>query len=97
MRIFIRHSFFLFLSEFFPLLLLVDPKGHGLKPEIGHKGTKTQSIGFRCRVLIGFRCQVSAQPPAKKTAGLIENETFLARFQNLPLLGFAFRDNTGKM
>jgi hypothetical protein len=25
--------------------------------------------------IIGFRCQVSALPPAKKTAGLIEKET----------------------
>ena len=26
-------------------------------------------------IYIGFRCQVSAQPPAKKTADLIEKET----------------------
>jgi hypothetical protein len=45
----------------------------------------------------GFRCQVSAQPPAKKTAGQIEIETFGTRFQNLPFLGFALRIRTGKM
>jgi len=39
----------------------------------------------------------SAQPPAKKTACQIEIETFGPRFRNRPLLGFAFRNNTGKM
>ena len=34
---------------------------------------------------------------AKQTASLIEIETFEARFPILPLLGFAFRNNTGKM
>jgi hypothetical protein len=43
------------------------------------------------------RFQVSAQPPVKKTAGLIEKETFGTRFGNRPLLGFAFRYNNGKM
>jgi len=28
----------------------------------------------------GFRCQCSAQPPAKKTAGQIEKETFTMKF-----------------
>jgi len=28
----------------------------------------------------GVRCQVSAPPPAKKTAGQIEKETFLMKF-----------------
>jgi hypothetical protein len=35
--------------------------------------------------------------PAKKAASLIEIETFGARSGNRPLLGFAFRNNTGKM
>jgi len=35
--------------------------------------------------------------PALKTAGQIEIETFGARFQNLPLLGFALQIRTGKM
>ena len=34
---------------------------------------------------------------AKKTARLIEIETFGARFRILLLLGFAIRNNTGKM
>jgi len=46
---------------------------------------------------IGSRFQVSAQPPAKKTVGQIEIETFGALFLNLPLLGFALRIRTGKM
>jgi len=33
----------------------------------------------------------------QKTASLIEIETFSARFRNRPLLGFAFRNYTGKM
>jgi hypothetical protein len=41
--------------------------------------------------------QVSAQPPVKKTAGQIVIGTFGARFQNLPLLGFALSIRTGKM
>ena len=40
---------------------------------------------------------ICAPPLAKKTASLIEKETFGARFRNRPLLGFAFRNNTGKM
>jgi hypothetical protein len=35
--------------------------------------------------------------PGKKTPDLIEKETFGARFRNQPLLGFAIRNNTGKM
>ncbi|MGD1975652.1 MAG: hypothetical protein PVH37_19340 [Desulfobacterales bacterium] len=38
-----------------------------------------------------------APPLAKKTASLIEKETFWARFRNWPLLGFATRDNIGRM
>jgi hypothetical protein len=34
---------------------------------------------------------------AKKTASLIKKETFGAWFGNRPMLGFAFRNNTGKM
>jgi len=34
---------------------------------------------------------------AKKTARLIEIETFGARFRNRPLLGFAIHNNSGKM
>jgi hypothetical protein len=34
---------------------------------------------------------------AGEAASLIEKETFGARFRNRPLLGFAIRDNTGKM
>jgi hypothetical protein len=33
----------------------------------------------------------------KKTASLIKKETFGVRFRNRPLLGFAIRNNTGKM
>jgi len=33
----------------------------------------------------------------KKKAGLIKKETIWARFRNGPLLGFAIRNNTGKM
>jgi hypothetical protein len=33
----------------------------------------------------------------KKTARVIEIETFGARFRNWPLLGFTFRNNIGKM
>jgi K+-sensing histidine kinase KdpD len=40
---------------------------------------------------------VSAQPSTKKSAGQIEKETFGARFQNLPLLGFALGIRAGKM
>jgi hypothetical protein len=40
---------------------------------------------------------IRAAPLAKKTASLIKKETFEARFENRPLLGFAFRNNTGKM
>jgi hypothetical protein len=32
-----------------------------------------------------------------RAASLIEKETFGARFRNWPLLGFAIRNNTGKM
>jgi len=38
----------------------------------------------------------SAQQPAKKTARLIEIETFGARFRNRPLLGFVIPNNTYK-
>jgi hypothetical protein len=44
-----------------------------------------------------FKVPGSAQPPAKKTVGQIEIETFGAQFLNLPLLGFALRIRTGKM
>jgi hypothetical protein len=33
----------------------------------------------------------------RRAASLIKKETFGARFRNRPLLGFAFRNNTGKM
>ena len=33
----------------------------------------------------------------KKSASLIEIETFGSRFRNWPLLGFAFRNNSGKV
>jgi hypothetical protein len=33
----------------------------------------------------------------QKTANLIKKETFEVRFGNRPLLGFAFRYNTGNM
>jgi len=33
----------------------------------------------------------------RRAASLIEKETFGARFRNWPLLGFAIRNNTGKM
>ena len=57
------------------------------------------AVGYRrCPFfIIGIRDQLSAQPLAKKTARLIEIETFGARFRNRPLLGFAFRNNTGKL
>jgi hypothetical protein len=32
-----------------------------------------------------------------QASSLIEKETFVARFRIRPLLGFAFRDKTGKM
>jgi hypothetical protein len=57
---------------------------------LGFRGSEVQR--FRGSEVLG-----SAQPPAKKTAGQIEIETFGARFQNLPLLGFALRIRTGKM
>ena len=43
------------------------------------------------------RSFIQARPLAKKTVSLIKKETFRARFGNRPLLGFAFRNNTGKM
>ncbi|MBW2406983.1 MAG: hypothetical protein JRF17_06410 [Deltaproteobacteria bacterium] len=39
----------------------------------------------------------SALPLAKKTASLIEIETFGAQFRNRSLLGFAIGNNIGKM
>jgi hypothetical protein len=35
-----------------------------------------QSVKKEGEAEIGFRCQVSAQPPAQKMAGQIEKETF---------------------
>jgi hypothetical protein len=45
-------------------------------------------------MLVGF---TRARHLAKKTASLIEIESFGDRFRNRPLLGFTFRNNTGKM
>jgi len=44
-----------------------------------------------------FTVQGLVRPPAKETANLIKKETFGARFGNRLLLGFAFRNNNGKM
>jgi hypothetical protein len=41
--------------------------------------------------------ELSARPLARKEASFIEKETFGARLRNRPLLGSAFRNNTGKM
>jgi hypothetical protein len=43
------------------------------------------------------RRRISPAAGKKNTAGMIEIETFEARFQYRPLLGFAIRNNTGKM
>jgi hypothetical protein len=40
------------------------------------------SLGFEDQVS-GVRCQVSAQPLAKKTASLIEKETLKKRISNI--------------
>ena len=44
----------------------------------------------------GFSVKVSGPPLARKASSLIGIETFGTRFRNRPLLGFEFRNNTGK-
>jgi hypothetical protein len=39
---------------------------------------------------------ISGAAGQKKIASLIKKETFVARFRNWPLLGFAFCNKTGK-
>jgi hypothetical protein len=47
--------------------------------------------------LLKNRTLLFSPAAGQKKASLIEIETFGARFRNRPLLGFAFRNTTGKM
>jgi hypothetical protein len=70
------------------------------KPQ-SHKVAKSQSGPDNVNPRMIFFLKAAPWPKKftrlRRAASLIEKETFEARFRNRPLLGFAIRNNSGKM